>query len=67
MKTNLSLSQPLCLSPASLEISVNFINIADKLGDAQISPEINQLLQLQGEKVALFLTCTTNGSSNLSP
>lgn len=29
---------------------MNFINITDKLGDAQISPEINQLLQLHGER-----------------
>lgn len=50
VRTNLAVSQPLCLSPASQEISVNFINITDKLGDAQISPEINQLLQLHGER-----------------
>lgn len=56
----------LFLSLASQEISVNFINVSDKLGDAQISPEINQLLQLQGAEAALFVTCTTNGGSNLS-
>ena len=33
---------------------MNFINTADKLRDAQISAEINQVLQFWEEKVALF-------------
>lgn len=52
-KINLILKQPLCLHLAC-EIFVNFINTADKLRDAQISAEINQVLQFWEEKVALF-------------
>lgn len=43
------LNQPLCLHLA-FKIFVNFINITDKLGDVQITTEINQALQFFGKK-----------------
>ena len=52
-KINLVLKQPLCLHLAC-KIFVNFINTADKLRDAQISTEINQVLRFWEGKVALF-------------
>lgn len=43
VEINLILNQSLCLHLA-FKIFVNFINITDELGDAQISTEINQVL-----------------------
>lgn len=54
VKPNLILNQSLCLHLA-FKILVNFINTTDKLGEAQISTEINQVLQFWGKKKSCFV------------
>ena len=54
VKLNLILNQSLCLHLA-FKILVNFINITGKLGEAQISTEINQVLQFWGKKKSCFV------------